>query len=232
MIMVIKMNEYKSINEVCKMLDITSRTIRYYEELGLISTIRDSKTAPRKLDSNTIVKLKKICFLRQLGLQLDEIAQVIDDDAKAAEMMLEKTAMIEAEMAAMAERICKLEKVLAIAAEGGNIYSAASSLSENNVPEENLETAAEVTRLLLEERYSELSPYFGNSTNSFPDGFVEKCWKNHIKPCGRFICIEEPVIDGTTIISRLRCEKVNIAIKMEICQKTVMRIMLQYYNKK
>ena len=38
MIMVIKMNEYKSINEVCKMLDITSRTIRYYEELGLIST--------------------------------------------------------------------------------------------------------------------------------------------------------------------------------------------------
>ena len=60
--MVIKMNEYKSINEVCKMLDITSRTIRYYEELGLISTIRDSKTAPRKLDSNTIVKLKKYAF--------------------------------------------------------------------------------------------------------------------------------------------------------------------------
>ena len=43
MITVMQMGELKCINEVCKMLDMTSRTIRYYEQLGLIKTVRENK---------------------------------------------------------------------------------------------------------------------------------------------------------------------------------------------
>ncbi len=81
------MNEIKTITEVCKILNMTSRTIRYYEQCGLIQTIRSSKTTPRQLDSENIKRLRKIQFLRKLGLSLDEISSIINSDAKTAEMI-------------------------------------------------------------------------------------------------------------------------------------------------
>ena len=68
------MQEFITINEVCKMLGTTSRTIRYYEQCGLLRTTRTVKSAPRRLDSESIERLRKILFLRKLGLSLDEIA--------------------------------------------------------------------------------------------------------------------------------------------------------------
>ena len=92
------MSELKYINDVCKMLDTTSRTIRYYEQLGLIKTVRESKTAPRQLDSEMIERLRKILFLRKLGLGLDDIAEVIDSDEKATELIIRKKAAMKAEI--------------------------------------------------------------------------------------------------------------------------------------
>ena len=80
MVLVMNMDDMKSITEVCRLLGITSRTIRYYEQLGLIKTVRKSNTAPRQLDTETIERLRRICFLRKLSMGLDDIADVIDSD--------------------------------------------------------------------------------------------------------------------------------------------------------
>ena len=56
------------------MLDMTPRTIRYYEERGLVKTVRESKTAQRRLDKDNIERLRNIRFLRMIGLSLDEIS--------------------------------------------------------------------------------------------------------------------------------------------------------------
>ena len=61
------MSELKCIKEVCKMLDMTPRTIWYYEQRGLVKTVRESKTALRRLDADNIERLRKIRFLRRLG---------------------------------------------------------------------------------------------------------------------------------------------------------------------
>ena len=90
-ILVINMSILRSINEVRNTLDMTSRTIRYYEQRGLIKTVRDSKTAPRKLDDDNIERLKKIRFLRRIGLSLDEIAEIIDSDNSTSEMIFRKS---------------------------------------------------------------------------------------------------------------------------------------------
>ena len=72
------------------MIGITSRTIRYYEQLGLITTVRESSNAPRRLDEENIERLRKIRFLRKLGLGLDEIAETIGSDEKATELIKRK----------------------------------------------------------------------------------------------------------------------------------------------
>ncbi|MDE7120915.1 MAG: MerR family transcriptional regulator, partial [Oscillospiraceae bacterium] len=139
------MHELKTINEVCKMLNMTSRTIRYYEQCGLIKTIRESKTAPRKLDDKNIERLRKIRFLKKLRLTLDEIAVVIDNNAKAAEMIYSKTAELKAEIRVLTERIGLIEEVLAVAENGGNIYSVERKPGQPSDNIKKLQIATECT---------------------------------------------------------------------------------------
>ena len=72
------MVRYK-IGEIAKITNLTTRTIRYYEELGLLGT-RESRLngQTRYFDNEHIERLKKIQMLKDLGLSLEEIGQVIE----------------------------------------------------------------------------------------------------------------------------------------------------------
>ena len=67
------------IGEIAKLTNLTTRTIRYYEELGLLG-IRENRPQGqlRLFDNDDIERLKKIQMLKDLGLTLDEIGQVIE----------------------------------------------------------------------------------------------------------------------------------------------------------
>lgn len=210
------------------MLDMTSRAVRYYEQCGLIRTARSSPTAPRSLDKENIERLRKIRFLRKLGLSIDEIRSVIDSDEAATEMIRDKTVAFQAEIASLIERICLLETVLDAASMGENIYSVEKEGQKSFGSAEDIHAADEVARLLLEGRFTELKPYFGYDTKRFSTDFIKSCWEMHIEPCGKFISFGETTVDGTTIIKRLNYEKTVVAIKMEMYGGKVMRIMLQY----
>lgn len=224
------MNALKTINEVCKMLDITSRTVRYYEQCGLIKTVRERKTAPRRLDAENIARLRKIRFLRKLGLQLDEIAVVIDSEAKATELIYGKAAELKAEIRALADRIGLLEKVLALAEQGGNIYSAERTLGQPADEAEMRRIAAECTNLILERRFEELKPYLNSDMKLLPPDFFAAGWDVHIKPCGRFCAVGEQRIDGSTVINRLHYEKLGVIIRTDIYGGIVTGIVLQYFK--
>lgn len=222
------MNEPKTINEVCKTLDITSRTIRYYEQCGLIKTIRESKTAPRKLDGENIERLRKIRFLRKRGLKLDEIAAVIDSETKTAEMIYGKTAELKAEVRALTERIGLLEEVLAVMEKGGDIYS--EERSQPSDAAEKLRIAAECTNLVLERRFPELMPYLNNDMKKMSPDFFETIWNAHIKPCGKFISVGEQSIDGNTVTNRLIFEKLGVIIITEVYGGIVIGMVFQYFK--
>ena len=67
------------IGEAAGQTGTTTRTIRYYEELGLLG--QKEKRPPGKIrwyDRRDLARLKKIQTLKELGLSLEEIARVID----------------------------------------------------------------------------------------------------------------------------------------------------------
>ena len=69
-----------SIGEVARALDITRRTILYYEEFGLIQPdVKDSATGNRYYTIDTFVKIRTIRILQNLGLSLSEIRGYYDD---------------------------------------------------------------------------------------------------------------------------------------------------------
>jgi MerR family transcriptional regulator, repressor of the yfmOP operon len=75
------------IGEVAERVGVTPRTIRYYEELGLLGTMdARAKGAHRLYAEADIARLEELIRLRNLlGLTLEEIVAVVEDEeARAA----------------------------------------------------------------------------------------------------------------------------------------------------
>ena len=70
------------IHEVAASLGLTTRTIRYYEELGLLEPVSRSEGDYRLYDPDDIERLRFIKGLRDdAGFSLAEIGQLLEDDA-------------------------------------------------------------------------------------------------------------------------------------------------------
>jgi len=71
------MNVEYSINKLAKLAGVTTRTLRYYDELGLLSPQRTSSNRYRVYGQQEVDLLQQILFYRELGVQLDEIKNIV-----------------------------------------------------------------------------------------------------------------------------------------------------------
>lgn len=71
------MDEFKSISKVTAETGISSRTLRYWEEAGLIKSTRDIQSGWRLYDERTTHSIAVIEVLRRLGLSVSEIGTVL-----------------------------------------------------------------------------------------------------------------------------------------------------------
>lgn len=66
----------KKIGEVASTFNVSCRTLRYYEEIGLLSSIRHEESQYRYYDRASLKRLEEILFLKGLGLSMKEIVAV------------------------------------------------------------------------------------------------------------------------------------------------------------
>ena len=57
------------IREISSKYDISARALRYYEDMGLISSTRSSDYAYRLYDRQNIKRLEQILILRKLNIR-------------------------------------------------------------------------------------------------------------------------------------------------------------------
>jgi DNA-binding transcriptional MerR regulator len=75
----------RKIHDVAAELGLTSRAIRYYEELGLLAPAARSEGAYRLYDADDIERLRFIKGLRDdAGFSLTEIGRLLEDEAMRA----------------------------------------------------------------------------------------------------------------------------------------------------
>ena len=65
-----------SISEVCARLELSPRTVRYYEELGLLPGVRRKAGARRVYGEDELQRLRFITRLKALGLSLGEVREL------------------------------------------------------------------------------------------------------------------------------------------------------------
>lgn len=66
-----------SINQLAKLARVSTRTLRYYDEIRLLSPKRTSSNGYRVYGQQEVDLLQQILFYRELGVPLDEIKHII-----------------------------------------------------------------------------------------------------------------------------------------------------------
>ena len=75
-----------SIQEVARLAGTTSRTLRHYDDVGLVPPSRIGSNGYRYYDADALVRLQRVLLLRELGLGIPAIAEVLEgqqDDVHA-----------------------------------------------------------------------------------------------------------------------------------------------------
>ena len=70
--------KYYHIGELANLLDLSPRTIRYYEEIGLLNSIKRIEGGKRVYTDKDLQRLKFIQRLKHLGLTLSEMHELED----------------------------------------------------------------------------------------------------------------------------------------------------------
>jgi len=70
--------EHYKIGELAKLLQLSHRTIRYYEEIGLLNSVKRIEGGKRVYTDKDYQRLKFITRLKHLGLTLSEMLELED----------------------------------------------------------------------------------------------------------------------------------------------------------
>ena len=71
-----KSPDFYSIGELARMVNLSQRTIRYYEEIGLLHSVRRMEKGKRVYTDDDVRRLKFINRLKVLGLSLAEMVEL------------------------------------------------------------------------------------------------------------------------------------------------------------
>lgn len=66
--------------EMAKLCDVTVRTVQYYDSRGILIPSELSEGGRRLYSEDDLKRMKIICFLRELGLPIDSISQLLSED--------------------------------------------------------------------------------------------------------------------------------------------------------
>lgn len=76
------------IKQVSAQLNVSQKTIRYYEQCGLITPVKELKMGRefRDYDEETTTRLRSIVVLRKLRFTIEEIQRIFDEPDSIAEI--------------------------------------------------------------------------------------------------------------------------------------------------
>jgi len=69
-------NEHLRIGQLAEVLGTTTKTLRFYEEIGLLKHPSRSESGYRSYDQKAVAQARLIISLRRLGLSIDELKEI------------------------------------------------------------------------------------------------------------------------------------------------------------
>ena len=101
------MSKYTT-GEVAKLCGVTVRTVQYYDTRGILVPSELSEGGRRLYSEDDVKRMKIVCFLRELGLSIDAIRQLLSEDDPGSVLSL----LLDEQESALKKEIGEREKML------------------------------------------------------------------------------------------------------------------------
>lgn len=192
------------IAEVCKMLGTTSRTLRFYEEKGIIQSTTVGLSSRRQYSEEQLSHIKTVLVLRTLGLSLKAVAELQTKGTDLKGAVLSKRAEILASIDSRIREINLLNEALSALESGKDIFAENWHLSSAlNAEEKGIAricTAAIISGD-TDALYEHLSPRL---IEYMPKDVFRVVRKDTLAPLGDYVSVDKTVADEK-ISNKLYC---------------------------
>ena len=109
------MSKMYTTGEIAKLCDITVRTVQYYDNRGILTPSEISEGGRRLYSQSDFEKLEIICELRKLGLSINVISKIFQEEnnAKVIETLLDTHAkQLQSEIDEKQSSLDKINRIL------------------------------------------------------------------------------------------------------------------------
>lgn len=108
-----------TVQKLARLAGVSTRTLRYYDEIGLLKPARLNSAGYRIYGPAEVDRLQQILFYRELGVGLDEVKRIVDaPDFDRFEALKEHRQKLLEKRQQIEQLIANVEKTIALA-EGG-----------------------------------------------------------------------------------------------------------------
>ena len=147
-----------TIGRLTRSYGVSLRTLRYYEQIGLIESVRAEGSAYRSYDERNCARLSQIILLRKLRIPLAQIGELIerDDTAFAIEVFKENLMAVSAQADALSAIRSVLEELIRKLKGAGNVILSDRLLSDRLLNDDSLRALIRCAEPAIPQQFKEV----------------------------------------------------------------------------
>ena len=223
------------INEVCRLLGTTSRTLRYYEEKGIITSTVTNLTNRRRYTPSEVEQIKKVLVLRSLGLSISKIHDLQQGSDDLPDAIAERKAKLAASVMTKLKEIQLLDEALARIESGGNIFDVDEPREDDDeYGSERMEVVKVCTDAFITGDYEVIFTHFSDRMREYaPLSTFRYAISDTLKPLGDFVGFDRYGRDTdfcSTYYSYLKYERLILRLKFVFVKEQMKGFWMQYVD--
>lgn len=220
------------INTVCNLLGCTSRTLRFYEQKGIVQSTTSPYNSRRQYSCEQIEKIKEVLVLRSLGLPIAKIRELQANNCPLAGAISARKAELVALIEEKVKEYHLLSEALMTLDDGGDIF-AVESVDRSHLSAMQMGVVEQFTDAFLLQRYDWCFSCFSDDMKQqLSASALQKTIADTLKPLGKFLekdKIEQDRDFHNIYFSYLKYENLGLYIKIVFLQEKIHGVWLNYY---
>jgi len=222
------------INEVCKMLNTTSRTLRFYEEKGIIHSSKSAFSSRRQYTEQQLAHIRNVIALRTLGLSVKDIIALQQNSTDLKSAVMSRRAEIIAIIEEKHREINVLNETLALLDQGEDIFQSQPIRSVDHLPKDIESIVMKCTVGIVQNDATPLYGYLSDKMKQYmpPDAY-EVCRRDTLEPLGKFVSYGHIECDHkypNVVYHYVEYEKFGLKIKYVFHQGQIHGFWMGYYH--
>lgn len=222
------------IQAVCRQLGITSRTLRFYEEKGIIQSTRTWNSDRRQYTDTQINRIRNVLVLRSIGLSVKDIRALQTQDMDLNGAILLKKAEIYASLDAKIKEINLLNEALSALESGGDVFSSDLTAPLRGPDEEREKIARICAESIVFGRTEQLYEHFSEKlTQYMPPEVYARVREDTLRPLGEFVSFDVLSCDrkcANILYQYVKYERLGLKIKFVFHGGKINGLWLNYYE--